>query len=59
MIEYKNHENYSSEQIIYRQSSSITASTSLTILSFLLLIRPVIELIEFILKKRKKILFDF
>jgi len=57
MIEYNNHENYSSEEIIYRQSSSITASTSLTILSFLLLIRPVIELIEFILKKRNKILF--
>jgi hypothetical protein len=46
MIEY----NYdiSNAVLIYRQASSITASTSITLLALLFLIRPVIEFIEFL-----------
>ena len=40
---------------IYRQASSITASTSITLLSLLYLIRPILELIEIIFKKKEEV----
>jgi len=44
IIEYQNnHTNYHQTDIFYRQASSITAATSLTLLSLLFLIRPLIE----------------
>jgi hypothetical protein len=46
MIEHSN-EIYNSI-LIYRQASSITASTSITLLALLFIIRPIFELIEFI-----------
>jgi len=49
MIEHSN-EIYNSV-LIYRQASSITASTSITLLALLFLIRPIFELIEFIYSK--------
>ncbi|CAF3737253.1 unnamed protein product [Adineta steineri] len=59
MIEYNNDKNSYHEYFIYRQASSITAATSLTLLSVLLLIRPMIEIIEFILtKQNNKILIE-
>ena len=46
MIEHSNEMHNSA--LIYRQASSITASTSITLLALLFLIRPVLELIEFL-----------
>jgi hypothetical protein len=46
LIEHRN-DSYSSV-LIYRQASSITASTSITLLALLFLIRPTLALIEFI-----------
>jgi len=55
MIEYRNnYKNYHYNDVLYRQASSITAATSLTLFSLLFLIRPLIELIEFILQKLHK-----
>ncbi|CAF3420244.1 unnamed protein product [Rotaria sp. Silwood1] len=56
MIEH-NHDSLTTV-LIYRQASSITASTSIIILALLFLIRPVFELIEFLyltLLKRQNI----
>ncbi|CAF1110353.1 unnamed protein product [Adineta steineri] len=49
-----NHEIYNAV-LIYRQASSITASTSITLLAFLFLIRPLLEFIEFTYSKTFKI----
>lgn len=46
MIEHRNKPYYS--VLIYRQGSSITASTSITLLALLFLIRPILEFIELI-----------
>ena len=55
MIEHK-YDTYNNS-LIFRQASSITASTSITILAFLFLIRPILELVDFmhliIIRKEK------
>ncbi|CAF3596754.1 unnamed protein product [Rotaria sordida] len=58
MFEYKNNQNYYYSNLSFSQASSITASTSVTLLSLLFFIRPILELIDFIylfiLKKQNR-----
>jgi len=55
MIENRNNYNdYYKTEVIYRQASSITAATSITLFSLLFLITPLVELMEFILQKLNK-----
>ncbi|CAF1329120.1 unnamed protein product [Adineta ricciae] len=48
MIEYNHQRNYYREQFIYRYASSITATTSITLLSVLFLLSPIVESINLI-----------
>jgi len=48
LIEYRNHK---TRTYFYRQASSIAASTSITLLSFLFLLRPLIEIVNFFYQK--------
>ncbi|CAF4424304.1 unnamed protein product, partial [Rotaria sp. Silwood2] len=58
LFENTNNKDYHHSNLTYYQASSITGSTSITLLSLLFFIRPIIELIDFIysfiLKKQNK-----
>ncbi len=60
LIEYRN-TYYSRIDSLYRQASSITGTTSLTLLSLLFLIRPLVESIEYLSIKfnKKRIFWEF
>ncbi|CAF2520638.1 unnamed protein product [Rotaria sp. Silwood2] len=58
LFENTNNKDYHHSNLTYYQASSITGSTSITLLSLLFFIRPILELIDFIysfiLKKQNK-----